>query len=227
MKRFTFILFLFCCSLTRGQISDFHDTDFHQADSIAERYTAHPLTDLKTLADKLTGPLLSEQEKFRAIYKWVCSNIEADYELLTLNKRNRAKLRGAKLMRWNKEFNRMAFETLQRDRKTICTGYAYLVRELAFHAGLSCEIVNGYAKHVGIDRNASGTTNHSWNVIQLNSKWYVCDATWSSGVYNLNAGRFIKKYDDRYFLMEPSLFFKSHRAADKEAHLMDKNNNQR
>lgn len=211
--RFAMILCLFGCS-ARAQVTDFPATDFSRADSIAKRYTAHPLTDLKTLADKLTCPLSTEQEKFRAIYKWVCSNIEADYYLITLNKRNRTKWKGAKLARWNKKFNRMVFDKLQQEQKTVCTGYAYLIRELSFHAGLSCEIVNGYARHSGIDKNTVGITNHSWNVVQLNSKWYVCDATWSSGVFNLDAHQFVKKYDDRYFLMEPSLFSQSHYAVN-------------
>jgi transglutaminase/protease-like cytokinesis protein 3 len=210
MKRLAFLLVVFYCSVSLGQVSDFSATDFHNADSIAERYTAHPLIDLKTLADSLTGSLFTEQEKFRAIYKWVCSNIEADYELVLLNKQNRAMLSGDQLLQWNKKFNKMVFETLQRDHKTVCTGYAYLVRELALHAGLTCVIVNGYAKHAGINRNDPGSINHSWNEIRLNSKWYVCDATWSSGIFNVSAAKFIKRYDDRYFLMEPILFFKTH-----------------
>jgi transglutaminase/protease-like cytokinesis protein 3 len=212
MKRLA-ILFVFCCSVVRGQLTDFQHTDFEDADSIAARYAAHPLTDLKTLADKLTGSLSTEQEKFRAIYQWVCGNIEADYELVVMNQQKRSTLKGVELARWNKNFNRVIFETLQRDRKTVCTGYAYLVRELAFHAGLSCTIVNGHAKHAGVNQNALGSVNHSWNEIRLNNKWYVCDATWSSGVFNLSKGIFVKKYDGRYFLMEPVLFFQSHAAS--------------
>ncbi len=205
-----FILCALCCSVSLGQVTDFKTTHFYKADSIAERLTAHPLIDLKTLADKLTSQLLTEQEKFRAIYKWVCSNIEADYELVLLNKQNRTKLSGDQLLQWNRKFNKMVFEALQRDHKTVCTGYAYLVRELALHAGLTCVIVNGYAKHAGVDGYTLGDVNHSWNKIRLNGKWYVCDATWSSGIFNVSAGKFIKKYDDRYFLMEPTFFLQTH-----------------
>lgn len=199
-----------CCSTVRAQVSDFRNTDFNKADSIAERYAAHPLKDLKGLADKLTVPLLTEQEKFRAIFKWVCSNIEVDYTLLTMNKQKRAKLQGDKLGRWNKEFNAIVFQTLLHERKTICTGYAYLIRELAFHAGLTCEIVNGYARFGGINANTQKPVNHSWNRIRLNDKWYLCDATWSSGNFNLTVGQFIKKYNDHYFLTDPALFFQDH-----------------
>jgi transglutaminase/protease-like cytokinesis protein 3 len=210
MRRFVFILFAFYYSVSQGQADDFCTTDFHDADSIAERYAAHPLLDLKTLADKLTGPLSTEQEKFRAIYKWVCSNIEADYDLVLLNKKNRVTLHDDQLVQWNKDFNKLVFETLQREYKTVCTGYAYLVRQLARHAGLVCEIVHGYAKHAGVNPANVGPINHSWNKIQLNGKWYMCDATWSSGIYSREAGKFIKKYHDRYFLMDPTLFGQSH-----------------
>jgi transglutaminase/protease-like cytokinesis protein 3 len=210
----TCIAILLVSSVAFGQVTDFATTNFYKADSIAHRFASHPLTDLKMLADNLTNPLGTEQEKFRSIYKWVCSNIEADYELLLLNKRNRAILKGDELLQWNKKINALVFKTLQYDHKTVCTGYAYLVRELAYHAGLSCEIVNGYARHAGVD-DTLGEVNHSWNKIRLNGKWYVCDATWSSGIFNLNLKKFIKKYDDQYFLMEPTIFYKTHYSDQK------------
>jgi transglutaminase/protease-like cytokinesis protein 3 len=202
--------FIMACLTGRGQISDFRDTDFSKADSIAELYVAHPLRDLRGLAIKLTGPLLTEQEKFRAIFKWVCNNIAVDYELITRNKRNSAKLQGTKLVRWNEQFNIIVFQTLLHQQKTICTGYAYLMRELSTHAGLSCEIVNGYANPDGIDASKMKSDNHSWNLIRLNGSWYLCDATWSSGIFSLTTGRFVKKYNDHYFLTAPSLFFRDH-----------------
>jgi transglutaminase/protease-like cytokinesis protein 3 len=204
-------------STVLGQISDFPDTDFCKADSVAELYPAHSLEDLKGLADKLTAPLLTDQEKFRSIFRWVCSNIEVDYALVIQNKRNRAKLRGDRLIRWNIKFNTVVFERLLNDHKTLCTGYAYLIRELAVHAGLRCEIVNGYAKPGGIPINGPATVNHSWNLIQLNQKWYACDATWSSGIYDRSTGKFVKRYNDRFFLSDPVVFSQEHRAVGSNA----------
>lgn len=208
MKRLAIIL-VFCSSVVHGQINDFCTTNFHQADSIAEHFMSYSLRDLKTLSDNLTCNLVTDQEKFRAIYTWVCTNIEADYDLVLLNKENRTKLSGDQLAQWNRKFNKLVFEKLQ-ERKTVCTGYAYLVRELAFHAGLTCKIVNGYANHAGVSVNQTAVVNHSWNEILLNTKWYACDATWSSGIYNRSTRKFIKKYDDRFFLMEPTEFLKTH-----------------
>jgi transglutaminase/protease-like cytokinesis protein 3 len=47
----------------------------------------------------------------------------------------------------------------------------------------------------------------------LNGKWYLCDATWSSG-YLDEKDSFIKVYNDGYFLTDPILFGKSHLPTD-------------
>jgi transglutaminase/protease-like cytokinesis protein 3 len=193
-----------------AQVSDFAGTDFSKADSVAELYVAHSLKDLKGLADKLTAPLCTEQEKFRAIFKWVCNNIEVDYALVVINKRKRTQLSGPRLDRWNERFNATVFRTLLHKNKTICTGYAYLIRELAYHAGLSCSIMNGSARPGGIGTTGSLIVNHSWNLILLNGKWYYCDATWASGIFNRTTNQFVKRFNDKYFLTEPSLFSQEH-----------------
>jgi transglutaminase/protease-like cytokinesis protein 3 len=211
MKSFTLtiLILLRLVGPAYAQVSDFHGTDFSRADSVAELYAAHSLTDLKGLADKLTVPLLTQQEKFRAIYKWVCSNVEVDYALISLNARKRIRLKGERLDKWNAMYNAIVFQKLMKERKTICTGYAYVVRELCFHAGLQCEIVNGHARPGGLV-NGTHTVNHSWNRVRLNGQWYLCDSTWSSGIFNRSTDSFQKKYSDSYFLTEPALFAFDH-----------------
>ena len=199
-----------CWEFSHAQVEDFHSTNFGKADSVAGMYAAHSLYDLRGLAVKLTAPLSTEQEKFRAIYEWVCSNIEVDYNLVVLNKRQRAKLHGEKFLKWSEKFNRTVFEKLLQERQTLCTGYAYTIRALCFHAGLSCEIIYGYANPRGVAMVELPSVNHSWNKIRLNGKWYVCDATWSSGIVNPSSRQFIKRYNDKYFLPDPSVFAIDH-----------------
>lgn len=211
----TSLIVLTCASSLFGQVEDFASTDFKKADSLAHVYRNHSLTDLRALAVKLTSPLSTEVEKFRAIYLWICSNIENDYALFQKNQHKREKLRGPEaLKKWNKELNAVVFKTLLKEQKTICTGYAYLVRELAYHAGLTCVIVDGYGRTVQANIRGEGVANHSWNAVQLNNKWYLCDATWSSGSVYPELKKFIKKYDNAYFLAEPSLFIRNHYPLD-------------
>lgn len=207
------VLSLFCVFysfIVDAQKTSFAKTNFAKADSIAERYASHSLYDIKGLADKLTGALRTEPEKFRAIYKWVCSNIEVDYRLVEQNRRKRLKLSGDQLKKWNEQFNRDVFATLLKDRRTVCTGYAYLIRELAYHAGLQCEIIYGHARPGGVTSCEGRPVNHSWNKIYLNGKPYYCDPTWSSGYFCVQTNTFVHRYDDRYFLADAEFFLSEH-----------------
>jgi transglutaminase/protease-like cytokinesis protein 3 len=199
-----------------AQLADFTTIHFKKADSVAALYPNHSLRDLQKLANKLTASLHTEEEKFRSIYTWICSNIENDYNLYLVNKRKREQWidKPKELSDWNKKFSARVFNKLLLEKKTICTGYAYLVRELAARVGLSCVIVDGYGRTAQSNIGGVGTANHSWNVVQLNGKWYLCDATWSSGAINTQLNTFVKKYDDAYFLADPSLFVRNHYPLD-------------
>ncbi|HEY8934700.1 MAG TPA: transglutaminase domain-containing protein [Cyclobacteriaceae bacterium] len=205
---------LICCVILSvsvyGQASDFNFIDFEKADSIAALYPNHSLKNLKMLADKLTTPLPTEIEKFRAIYKWICNNIEYDYALYIRSKEKERKLKGETLQAWNKTFSSLVFKTLLNKQKTVCSGYAYLVKALASQAGLHCVMIDGYGRTSQSNIGGKGNANHSWNAIQLNGKWYLCDATWSAGAYDTEALKYVKRFDDSYFLAEPSMFVRNH-----------------
>jgi hypothetical protein len=197
-----------------AQLTDFASTNFDKADSLADLYSDYQLTDLKSLADNLTKPLDTEQEKFRAIYKWVCNNIHYDYALLLKQKNAKEKIKDKEVLKqWNHEFSKQLFDVLLNEHATICTGYTYIIRELCVHAGLKCEMVDGYARISQTKKMENA--NHSWNAIQLNNKWYLCDPTWSSGNYDLATSQFIKRYDDSYFLTDPSIFVHKHFPLDE------------
>lgn len=198
-----------------AQRNDFSTIDFRKADSIAKLYEGHRIDNIPVLAGKLTTPLMTDVEKFRAIYTWVCTNIENDIDLYYENKQKRDMVTDAEELRaWNKKFTPRVFEKLMREKKTVCTGYAYLVRELALQAGLNCVSINGYGRTAQSNIGGRGIANHSWNAVQLNNTWYVCDATWSSGSIDVVNQTFIQQYDDAYFLADPELFIRSHYPLD-------------
>jgi len=200
----------------QAQIPDYKAGDFARADSIAALYPNHSLVNLKSLADKLTLPLATDLEKFRSIYRWVCANIETDYDFYIKNKSKREKLNDQPeaLKQWNQKSNPYFFRKLLREHKTICTGYAYLVKELAFHAGLPCKIIDGYGRTVDANFGGTGIANHSWNAVQLNHQWYLADATWSSGAIDPQQKTHIKQFEDAYFLTPPALFVLNHYPLD-------------
>lgn len=211
------LLFIFGLQL-KAQVSDFAHINFSKADSIAESYKNEGLFNLPELSYKLTANLNTDAERFRAIYKWVCITIANDYHLYYKNKRKRQRYKedSLKLKTWNDTFKRRLFKKLLKDKKTICTGYAYLVRELSKLANLECKIVHGYGRTSTISITESDLPNHSWNAIKLNNKWYLCDPTWASGLPDLETGNFTFKYNDGYFLANPELFAINHFPLDKK-----------
>ena len=210
------LFFIFVVTISHAQVSDFNAVNFKQADYIAKMNKGASLDNLPLLAHKLTSKLPTDVEKFRAIYTWVCQNITADINQQNKIFRKRKKYKNDSLgyIAWNNTYLKTTFKRLLNDKKTMCTGYAYLIKELSFLANLKCEIINGYGRSVSSNIDELEMANHSWNAVKLDNKWYLSDATWSSG-YIVNS-TYIMDYNDGYFLTDPLLFAKSHYPIEKE-----------
>ncbi len=199
-----------------AQTLGFADRDYHRPDSVAAHYLNHSLADARTLALKLTTPFSGEHEKYRAIFRWVCANIRSDYSLYAKVKQMRKRYESdpTALAIWNQKFNHELYEQLRKKRSTVCTGYAYLIRTLAQHAGIRCEIVDGYARNSQSNLGGRGIPNHSWNAVRLDSVWYLSDATWASSQVYGPDGFYIPHFEESYFLVAPGSFARSHYPLD-------------
>ena len=51
-------------------------------------------------------------------------------------------------------------------------------------------------------------TNHEYNVVKINNKWYPIDSTWGAG--HVEKRDFIKSYNEFYFMTNPELLIKTH-----------------
>lgn len=203
---------------SHAQISDFKWVDFSKADRIALEYNKEKLDDLPELSYKLTSKLSTDVERFRAIFTWVCTNIANDYGFYhkNMSRRRRYKSDSVKLNNWNSKFRKATLKKLLKKNKTICTGYAYLLKELSDLANIECEIVHGFAKTSTINVEHLDVPNHSWNAVKLNGKWYLCDPTWASGVPNPETNLFEFDYNDGFFLANPKLFVINHFPIEKK-----------
>ncbi|MEX0274836.1 MAG: transglutaminase domain-containing protein [Flavobacteriaceae bacterium] len=216
-----FVIFSAYC-----QPSDFLVVNYSKADSVAAMYPGENIQNLPVLVHGLTAELSTDVEKFRAIYTWVATHIENDYRgfVRTVGKRTRYSKNRAKYLEWNDNYLPKMFKRLIRERKTACTGYAYLVREMAHLAGIKCKIINGYGRTAATNVHPKSLPNHSWNAVQLMGNWYLCDATWSAGrvVFDEDVPRFQFDYSDGYFLAPPKLFIKNHYPIDERWQLVGK-----
>ncbi len=212
----------FSTCVLAAQVSDFKHIDFTQADNRAGLHEGKSLDNLPLLTFLLTDRLQTDVEKFRAIYLWVCMNIRADPNQNRIVEKQQEKFKNDSLgfIIWNNHFKKVAFKKLLKHQKTMCTGYAYLIKEMCFIANIECKIVDGYARTITSNVTALESLNHSWNAVKLNNTWYLCDATWSSG-YMINDITFVKDFNEGYFLTEPILFAKNHYPQNKKWLLND------
>ena len=218
MKIIFTIFILIGIGQLQAQQSDFKDISFKKADSLALTYKDESLKKLPLLSFKLTEGLNTDVEKFRAIYKWVCIAIANDYSLWDLNdsKRKRFKNNPNKLSEWNTKIKSKLYKRLLERKQTICSGYAFLLKDLCDLAGLKVEVIHGFGKTAYTSLSENSKPNHSWNSIFLNDKWYLVDATWASGKQNPETYDFEFDYSDGYFLVQPRLFIMNHYPLDSK-----------
>lgn len=223
MRCYLFFVLVLCCYENYAQKSDFEHIDFNRADSIARLHTNASLQNLPLLVHQLTHNLNTQVEQFRAIHTWVCLNIESDhyFSVATLKKRRKLIHDQEGFSKWNRKVQSKVFKRLLRNKKTICSGYAYILKALVNLAGIECETIDGYGRNTENNVGSVDFPNHSWNVVKLNGKWYFADTTQASGYYNIDEYTFVKDYNDGFFLADPRLFVKNHYPINNNWLLLD------
>ena len=169
--------------------------DFSRIDRHAINTPAEAERSFDSLAAWLGRPARTDREKARVIYRWLAQNIAYDVEAL-----RRGDIR-------NSDVQPMA---VLRRRKSVCDGYARLFLELGQRMGLEVERVVGYGKGAGSEAGQPipPGSNHAWNAVKIDGKWELVDATWGAG--HTNGDKFIRKFNEAYFLPPPENFIYDH-----------------
>ncbi len=170
-----------------------------------------------SLAERLGDEGSNEQEKANAIYNWVTNNIVFDVRALTVPRPPETDP-----------------DVILNKGKATSSEYARLVKALCEGAGLSAVIISGYQRDWKFDDGDTlYSTNHYWNGVKINNKWYLLDAEEGAGklyskltglqkfvqsinkkkVYTSTKLFFKKEYNPAYFMQSP-LTFRETRIAD-------------
>jgi hypothetical protein len=156
---------------------------------------------VKKLHSNLVVKANSDEEKLRAFYQWICQNINYDVKEWTSPSGD-----------WMKQ---EPDEVLKR-RLAICHGYSELFKALCELSDIPCHLVSGYTKK----QNRFQPEGHTWNVVYLNNEWFHVDATWGAGGIESN-GKYVRYYDESYFLSNPKKFLSEHFPFDPAWQLID------
>jgi len=156
-------------------------------------------TSTKYLAERLTAPFKDDLLKVRAIYTWISTYINYDYDVLN----------------GKRQYARDSKEVLRR-KQGVCGNFAKLFEEVCQHAGLEAKYIRGSAKAAGYTQWAfknglMRASNHAWNAVKIDGRWHLIEVTWASCLRN-------SLYPDAhefFFLTPPNVLIHSHLPDDQ------------
>ncbi|WP_026660151.1 Ig-like domain-containing protein [Butyrivibrio sp. AC2005] len=103
---------------------------------------------------------ISDYEKARRAYNWICSNVRYDYSF------DDKKDYG--------DYSPWSCYSAVVSKNTVCEGYALLYYRLMLIAGVDCRLIAGDGGQVG------NTAGHGWNIVKIGDYYYNVDSTWGA-----------------------------------------------
>ena len=120
---------------------------------------------------------MSDREKLRAIYGWLCKNVTYD---------NSTPANMTEMLLQHSAYAALVKHT------AVCQGYATAFYRLALMAGLDARVVTG----------TGDGEPHGCNIVKIDGKWYYVDATWDAGVVEKDWRFFLRARLERHELDE-------------------------
>ncbi|XP_010126351.1 PREDICTED: kyphoscoliosis peptidase-like, partial [Chlamydotis macqueenii] len=161
---------------------------------------------IQVIVPLITAKSQSKLEMVRAIWFWLCHNIEYDVDgFLGLSQKIH-----------------MPEQVLQMGR-AVCSGYAHLCQEMCREAGLSCVQVPGFGRSPGSRGGQwcqQQKSSHMWNAVELEGQWCLLDACWGAGTVDTDSRLFVPRHDDFFFLTDPEHFIETHWPEDPQWQLL-------
>ncbi|XP_071354369.1 kyphoscoliosis peptidase [Trachinotus anak] len=185
----------------------FHRVDEHVIRAGAE-LKEKCVYDVKTIVQSITQGARNELERLRAIWVWLCHNIEYDVSGYLG--------RSEKLS---------SPEEVIAAGRGVCCGYSNLCTEMCREVGIECQEVPGHSKGIGYRWGQSlknVKSDHLWNAVLLAGQWFLLDACWGAGRVDMEHESFVKRFDDFYFLTDPEEFIDSHFPDEERWQLLDR-----
>ncbi len=180
--------------------------DYSHIDNYVLNTPAEVEENIQSLASYLVKPAQTEKEKIRALFRWVTENINYDVQ--------------SYLKRQNKQ---RSVGQILNDRSAVCDGYSRLMAELGRFSDIEIIQIIGYSKGYDykIGDRFNNNPNHAWNAVKINGKWYLLDVTWGAGYIDEN-DRFVRRFQDHYFLTPPESFILDHLPEEERWQLIDR-----
>jgi transglutaminase/protease-like cytokinesis protein 3 len=224
IRKYFLIFFIFFLSgIILGQNKTLPKKSY--IDSVVDTMDLKNETEPIDLAYLIAEPFKTDSEKVRAIFYWMTQNIAYDYQSL-LNKKYATPFYGDNLTDLTDYYYKRIYHTIL-TKKGVCEDYALVFQYLCKTNKIPCEMVIGYALVVRPSNYlklalTEDESNHAWNAVMINKKWYLIDVTFASGYIDLNKIRFVRKLNNFYYLTPPKDLILDHHPVDSRWQLLDK-----
>jgi hypothetical protein len=171
--------------------------DYQAIDNYVHTIPLQKNQDVALLTVQITKTSKNETEKIRAIFVWVAKNIAYDVKALESG-----------------QISEQSVSLVLNSGRAVCEGYSQLFKQMCDYAAIPCEVLKGYSKGYGYTQGKKFlATDHAWNSVKINKNWYLLDATWGSG-YVTNDLKFVREYNNSFFLSNPESFILKHLPID-------------
>ncbi|KAG7235783.1 hypothetical protein INR49_002170 [Caranx melampygus] len=204
----------------------FHRIDDHVIRTGAE-LKEKCVYDMKAIVQSIAQGARNELERLRAIWVWLCHNIEYDVSGYLGHSEKLS-----------------SPEEVIAAGRGVCCGYSNLCTEMCREVGIECQEVPGHSKGIGYRQGQSlknVKSDHLWNAVLLGGQWFLLDACWGAGRVDMEHESFVKRtsselslkpvcslhllpprFDDFYFLTDPEEFIDSHFPDEEKWQLLDR-----
>jgi transglutaminase/protease-like cytokinesis protein 3 len=206
-----------------------YSQNFTSVDSIVDNYPLG-INNTDKLVEYINKDFIRQEEKARAIFRWVTSNIS--YDVVLADAMDKKSINAFSYKTENerkakeKQFKLDLVAKTMNSKKAVCHGYASLIEDLCIKLGMESRIILGYLKS---DPSQIGEipvkSNHAWNMIKIGNNWQFLDATLGAGFISSNTNLFKFQFNEGYFFTDYKRFFLNHYPSEVQYLLIDKSKN--
>lgn len=184
-----------------------------QVISLVNEYKSYSTCD--KLVAQINTDFSNDLDKAGAIFLWIANNIKYDSKLMGKDYNSFSYKTEEELEKKQRIFYLNSTNKTIKSKRAVCQGYSELYKRLCNLSGIKCEVILGAAKTVNKDiGKAPKDSDHAWNTIKINGKWYLIDVTWGAG--HVKGTKFIKELETAWFMTEPDLFYLNHWPMEKK-----------
>ncbi len=167
---------------------------YEPIDKIALQLSRASVKNTQDIADHINAHFSTPADKARAIFIWTASNIQYDIAgMYSIN---------------FYESTQEKIDKALRSGQGVCINYAAIFNDVANKCGIKTYVVVGYTKTTDV----ANYLPHAWCAALIDTNWYLFDPTWGAG-YASN-GKFVKKINNAWYMVAPSVSIKSHMPFD-------------